>query len=93
MLSGSPGFQAPEQLSGSHVGTESDIFAFGGVIIWREPVWPGLNPYQIMFAVSIEKRVPQTDDISPEVVSTVCEHCSKCVTDRVNTMWLLKTLL
>ena len=56
-------------------------------------MWPGLSPYQIMCAVSIEKRVPQTDDISPEVVSTVCEHCSKCVTDRVNTMWLLKTLL
>lgn len=96
MQAGSPGFQAPEQLSGSYIGIESDIYAFGGVLLvlfGERPVWPGLNPYQILFAVCIEKRMPPLENISPEVVSIVCRQCFQDVPDRVSTAWLLKNLL
>ena len=96
MLAGSPGFQAPEQLSGKHIGVQSDIYAYGGVLVvlfGERPVWPGLNPYQIMFAVSIEQKTPSTDNLLPKVISSICEKCFKDISSRPNTEWLLQHLL
>ena len=59
MLAGTPGFQAPEQLSGTHIGIECDVNAYGAgvVVLFSErPVWPNLSPYQIMFTVTLEKK-------------------------------------
>ena len=61
MLAGTPGFQAPEQLSGTHIGVECDVYAYGAgvVVLFSErPVWPNLSPYQIMFTVTLEKKYP-----------------------------------
>ena len=51
MLAGSPGFQAPEQLSGTHIGVESNVYTLWvvlSVLFGEQPVWSGLSPYQIM---------------------------------------------
>lgn len=51
---GAPSFQSPEQLTAMDVGTNADIYAFGGVtveLVGEKPVWEGLHPYQIITKV------------------------------------------
>ena len=77
MLAGSPGFQPPEQLRAHSVGTESDVYAFGAVLLvvfTERPVWEGLNPYQIMYKVSVENEVPSTADLDKEM-ALLCKSC------------------
>lgn len=72
MMTGSPGFQAPEQLRAESLGPHCDVYAFGCVLIvlHREKVlWPGLNPYQILCKVSINKESPIMDDMNPNIKS------------------------
>ena len=70
MMTGSPGFQAPEQLRAESLGPHCDIYAFGCVMIvtFQERVlWPGLNPYQILCKVSVHNECPDTTDLTGNV--------------------------
>ena len=78
MMAGTPGYQAPEQLRAESVGIHSDVYAFGCVIItlYQEKLlWPGLNQYQILCKVTVEKEKPDMKDLSAEILNIV----SKCV--------------
>ena len=58
---GTPGFQSPEQLKSESVGMPSDVYVFGGVfavLFEEQPLWAGLNPYQIMYRVTMAKETP-----------------------------------
>ena len=46
MLAGSPGFQPTEQLRAQSIGVESDVYAFGGVLLvvfTERRIWEGLS--------------------------------------------------
>ena len=50
MQSGTPGFQAPEQLRAEPIDVGADVYAFGALLIelfGETPIWGGLTPYQI----------------------------------------------
>ena len=53
MQSGTPGFQAPEQLRAEPIDVGADVYAFGALLIWG-----GLTPYQIIVKVAINNEVP-----------------------------------
>ena len=76
-MAGSPGFQPAEQLRAQSVGVESDVYAFGGVLLvvfTERPIWEGLSPYQIMYKVSVENAVPDTTDLDEEMAA-LCKSC------------------
>ena len=59
MLAGTPGFQAPEQLSGAHIGVQCDVYVFGAVMVVlfsERPVWPNLSPYQIIIIYCYSRK-------------------------------------
>ena len=96
MLAGSPGFEAPEQLSGTHIGVESDVYTLGAVLsvlFGERPVWSGLSPYQRMFKITIEKRTPTTDDLTPPEIAKVCTSCFQELTSRPSSSNVLGELL
>ena len=81
MLAGSPGFQPPEQLRAESVGIESDVYAFGAVLLvvfTERPVWEGLSPYQIMYKVSVNNETPSTVDLDKDM----CVLCESCFHDK-----------
>ena len=56
MLSGTPRFQAPEQLKQENIGVLCDVYAFGGVLVelfGGRPLWPMLSHFQIMYNVTV----------------------------------------
>ena len=66
MLTGTPGFQSPEQLQVSSIGIECDVYAIGAVMVvmfTEKPLWPSLTPFQIMHKVTIEKEKPSVDAV------------------------------
>ena len=81
MMAGTPGFQSPEQLRAEEVGIASDVYAFGCVMIvifTEKPLWPGLNPYQIMMKVTVENVAPNTAGVSPKIEGL----CNSCTSDK-----------
>ena len=49
MQSGTPGFQAPEQLLAETIDVGADVYAFGALLIelfGEKAIWEGLTPYQ-----------------------------------------------
>ena len=77
MLAGSPGFQSPEQLRNESVGSPSDVYALGTVILvlfGETQVWPGLSHYQIMFKVAVCNESPNTEHL-PIPLKDVCCLC------------------
>ena len=96
MLAGTPGFQAPEQLCGTHIGVECDVYAFGAVMVVlfsERPVWPNLSPYQIMFTVTLEKKPPTIDNLTPPYMAGICSKCFLDVSCRANIADILHALL
>ena len=80
MLTGSPGFQSPEQLQNESVGLPSDVYALGAVILvpfGEAPVWPALLPYQIMCKVAVCQERPKTGHLPPKIQ----ELCNSCFAD------------
>ena len=77
MLSGSPGFQAPEQLRNEGLGLPSYVYAIGAVLVvlfGEKPVWPGLSPYQIMCKVAVCNERPATAHL-PQAFQDICNEC------------------
>ena len=77
MLAGTPGFQSPEQLQASSIGIECDVYAIGAVMVvtfTEKPLWPSLNPFQIIHKVTVEKETPNVAGVEPKIG----EVCSKC---------------
>ena len=90
MFAGTPGFQSPEQLKAKSVGMPSDVYAFGGVlaVLFREqPLWAGLNPYQIMYRVTINGEKPDTAHFVPPV------QCFEKLSSRPSISQVLKDVL
>lgn len=58
---GTPGYQSPEQLNGTNIGTHCDIYALG-CCIWElfgeNPIWEGLTAHAIMFRVALKEEFP-----------------------------------
>ena len=72
MLAGSPGYQAPEQLQNKGLGLPSDIYAL--VFFGERQVWTSLSPFQIMYKVTIEQKMPDIAHLPPSV-QEVCKMC------------------
>lgn len=59
------------------MGIESYVYAFGAVLLvvfTEHPVWEGLNPYQMMYKVSVENEVPSTVGLDKEM-ALLCKSC------------------
>ena len=70
--SGTPGFQAPEQLRAEAIDVGADVYAFGALIIelfGEEPVWKGLTPY---LKVAL-------NDVFPDYSRLPLNICSMCM--------------
>ena len=77
MFAGTSGFQSPEQLKAESVGMPSVVYAFGGVLavmFGEQPLWAGLNTYQMMYRVTIKGEKPDTAHLVPPV-QAICEEC------------------
>ena len=77
MMSGTPGFQPPEQLMAQVLNERADVYAYGVLLVelfGEKAVWEGLTPFQIMAKVVIEGTAP---DISllPSDIKTICSEC------------------
>ena len=68
MLAGSPGCQAPEQLVWGTLG------AVLLVLFGEGQVWTFLSPFQIMYKVTIEEKMPDIAHLPPSV-QEVCKMC------------------
>lgn len=92
MLAGSPGYQPPEQLKAERIGVSCDIYALGGVILvtfGEKPMWPGLNPFQIMCKITVENKVPDTSHLSGGLGS-LCQECFSPLQNRPNISYIFK---
>ena len=81
VMAGTPGYQAPEQLKAESVGTHSDVYAFVCVIVTlyqERMLWPGLNQFQILCEVTIEKEKPDMSNLSGEIL-ILAEKCLSSV--------------
>ena len=59
---GTPAFQAPEQFKDEPITCKADVYAVGCVLVelfGGRPLWPNLQPFQIMYKVGIEKILPE----------------------------------
>lgn len=77
MKAGTPGFQAPAQLRGDTVGTDSDVYALGVVIVelfGEKALWGTLSSHAIMYKVGIEGKFPEYGHL-PEQIQTVVALC------------------
>lgn len=85
------GFQAPEQLKAEEVNEGADVYAFGVTMVelfGEEPVWDGLNHYQILCKVAVEGALPKYDHLPSQI-----QHiCAMCVTKRENRLPISKVL-
>ena len=62
------------------------------VLFQERPLWPGLNPYQILCKVSINKELPDMSDLKGEIRS-VCACCVSAKESRPVVGNVLKELL
>ena len=78
MLAGTLGFQSPEQLKAESIGPPSDIYAFSGVLavlFGEQPLWQGLNAYQIMYKVTMANEKAPVKLIKPPEMQEECRVC------------------
>ena len=95
MLSGTPGFQAPEQLKQENVDARCDVYVFGGVLVelfGGRPLWPTLSHFQIMYNVTVLEQFPVYDHPSP-ALQRICIMCLVKAHERVQMMQVLYELL
>lgn len=79
MLSGTPGFQPPEQLMAQVLDEKADVYACGVLFIelfGERTVWEGLTPFQIMAKVVIEEIPPDVSHLQSPI-SILCAQCVK----------------
>ena len=79
MMSGTPGFQSPEQLMAQDLDERADVYAYGVLLVelfGEKAVWEGLTPFQIMAKVVIQGTAP---DISflPLNIQAICSEYLK----------------
>ena len=56
----------------------SNVYAFGGVLavlFMEQPLWAGLNPYQIMYRGTMAKETPSVKHITLIEMQHVCDAC------------------
>lgn len=93
MLSGSPGFQSPEQLRAESIGLECDVYAYGAVIyvtVTETSLWPGLSHYQIMQKVTSNVKPDTT--VLPSRYQSLCNQCFSAKRERPGIMKVLSQL-
>lgn len=95
MLAGSPGYQPPEQLKAERIGVHCDIYAIGAVVfvLFSETqLWPELNPFQIMFKVTVEAAIPNINLLNSSLAS-LCKGCFSPATQRPDIISVINQLL
>ena len=93
--SGTPGFQAPEQLRAEAIDVGADVYAFGALIIelfGEEPIWKGLTPYQIIVKVALNDVFPDYSRL-PLNIQRICSMCMKPKHERSSIGHVLRSLL
>ena len=92
MQSGTPGFQAPEQLLAETIDVGADVYAFGALLIELFGEKEGLTPYQIIVKVVINSKYPDYSQL-PSSIQSICKICLKPKNERSNITDVLKALL
>ena len=93
--SGTPGFQAPEQLRAEAIDMGADVYAFGALLIevfGEKPIWEGLTPYQIIVKVAINGEYPDYMRL-PTNIQVICSMCIKQKDDRSTITDVLRSLV
>lgn len=78
MKAGTPGFQAPEKLRAEHIDERCDVYAVGAVLVelfGEIALWSGLDHYQIMCKVVVEKLAPDCSHLPSAAIRDLCESC------------------
>ena len=95
MQSGTPGFQAPEQLEGKTVGVHCDVYALGAVLtelFGSQPIWDSsLNSFTIMYNLTTLKRWPKHDHL-PSSIQEVVKVCFRPFEQRASAATVLGML-
>lgn len=95
MMAGSPGYQPPEQLRADRIGMHCDIYAVGAVLFVLfsgTPLWPELNPYQIMFKVTVDGAIPDIT-LLHDSVAMLCKDCFSAVSERPKILAVIERVL
>ena len=95
MKAGTPGFQAPEKLRAEHIDERCDVYAVGAVLVelfGEIALWAGLDHYQIMCKVVVEKLAPDCSHL-PSAIQTLCESCLSDYTTRPSSGEVLKDVI
>ena len=95
MQSGTPGFQAPEQLLAETIDVGADVYAFGALLIelfGEKAIWEGLTPYQIIVKVVINNKYPDYSQL-PSSIQSICKICLKSKNERSNITDVLKACI
>lgn len=95
MQSGTPGFQAPEQLRGERLGIHCDIYALGAVlteVFGAKPIWDNsLSGFTIIYNVTTLGQVPSHDHL-PLRIQEVVKACFLPVDQRASAATVLGML-
>lgn len=80
MMSGTPGFQAPEQLQALEANIKCDVYGVGGVLLelfGERPIWDKLTPSQIICKVVVAKECPDVSHLFPWLQNLSPVLCNK----------------
>ena len=75
---GTPSWTAPEVLRNERYTTKADVYSFG-VVVWemfaRADPFPGMPPFQIVFAVGTQNLRPRIDPTWPDAWVFLIKSC------------------
>jgi len=75
---GTPAYAAPEVLRNSAYSVSADVYSFA-IVLWelvaRQPLYPGMPPFQIIFTVGTQGTRPKIPPKCPLVIAQLIQDC------------------
>ena len=94
-VAGTPGFQAPEKLTGDEISTGVDVYALGGVLtelFGGQPLYPKMDAHTIMCRVAVQHIMPEYGHLD-EPIKHIVSQCLCLKEKRTTSVRVLQMLL